>query len=181
MTSIDISRRGFLAKLGLLFNVGVVATLAAPILAYLFSPASRESTTKYESWVPLGSLDRFPTGQTRFATYRNPVVNPSDGETADIPCWVRNVDGNKFQVFAINCMHLGCPVRWFPQSNLFLCPCHGGAYYKDGSRAAGPPERGLFEYPNKIEGGTLLIHAGEMPTPGAPRACDKSKLVVINS
>ena len=52
----------------------------------------------------------------------------------------------KFQVFAINCAHLGCPVRWFPQSGLFMCPCHGGAYYADGSRASGPPERGLFEY-----------------------------------
>jgi nitrite reductase/ring-hydroxylating ferredoxin subunit len=73
-------------------------------------------------------------------------VNPWDGDTADIACWVRNVDGKTFQVFAINCAHLGCPVRWFPQSGLFLCPCHGGAYYQDGSRASGPPERGLFEY-----------------------------------
>jgi menaquinol-cytochrome c reductase iron-sulfur subunit len=69
-------------------------------------------------------------------------------------------------VFAINCAHLGCPVRWFPQSNLFLCPCHGGAYYQDGSRASGPPERGLFEYHYKVAGGKLLIKAGEMPTPG---------------
>ena len=62
------------------------------------------------------------------------------------PCWVRNIDGNNFQVFAINCAHLGCPVRWFPQSRLFMCPCHGGVYYEDGARASGPPERGLFEY-----------------------------------
>ena len=91
-------------------------------------------------------LGQFPEGQTRLATYRNPVANPSDGETANIPCWVRRVEGEKFQVFAINCAHLGCPVRWFPQSGLFMCPCHGGAYYADGSRASGPPERGLFEY-----------------------------------
>jgi len=62
------------------------------------------------------------------------------GETGDIACWVRNVDDQTFQVFAINCAHLGCPVRWFPQSSLFMCPCHGGAYYEDGSRASGPPE-----------------------------------------
>ena len=69
-----------------------------------------------------------------------------DGQTADIPCWVRNIDGQNFQVFAINCAHLGCPVRWFPQSNLFMCPCHGGVYYQDGSHASGPPPRGLFQY-----------------------------------
>ena len=96
--------------------------------------------------------------------------NASDGETADIPCWVRHIDGNHFQVFAINCAHLGCPVRWFPQSGLFMCPCHGGAYYADGSRASGPPERGLFEYPFKILDGKLQIQAGEMPTPGLSAA-----------
>jgi Rieske Fe-S protein len=61
-----------------------------------------------------------------------------------------------------------------------MCPCHGGAYYQDGSRASGPPERGLFEHPYKVEGGALLIQAGELPTPG-PRACNKSDLVVISS
>ena len=95
-----------------------------------------------------------------------PVVNPWDGETADVPCWVRRVDAQNFQVFAINCAHLGCPVRWFPQSNLFLCPCHGGAYYQDGRRASGPPPRGLFPYDYKIDNGNLFIKAGEMPTTG---------------
>lgn len=45
-----------------------------------------------------------------------------------------------------------------------MCPCHGGVYYQDGSRASGPPERGLFEYNYKIEGGHLMIEAGELPT-----------------
>ena len=93
---------------------------------------------------------------------------PGTEKPADIACWVRNVDDQNFQVFAINCAHLGCPVRWFPQSNLFMCPCHGGAYYQDGSRASGPPERGLFQYHYKVEDGKLLIKAGEMPTPGQP-------------
>jgi Rieske Fe-S protein len=81
---------------------------------------------------------------------------------------VRNLDGGKFQVFAINCAHLGCPVRWFPQSNLFMCPCHGGVYYSDGSHAAGPPPRGLFQYHYRVEDGKLFIKAGEMPTTGSP-------------
>jgi Rieske Fe-S protein len=115
----------------------------------------------------LGSAHDFPEGETRLATFRNPYVGPTDGKTADTACWVRHIEGDKFQVFAVNCAHLGCPVRWFPQSGLFLCPCHGGAYYRDGSRAAGPPERGMFEYPYKLENGLVLIQAGELPTPGA--------------
>jgi quinol---cytochrome c reductase iron-sulfur subunit, bacillus type len=161
-----LTRRDVLMKLGILFNGIIAAILAVPIVRYLLSPVARERKGGYESWVPLGSLDQFPSGQTRLATYRNPVANPTDGDTADIPCWVRNVDGQTYQVFAINCAHLGCPVRWFQQSSLFMCPCHGGVYYQDGSRASGPPERGLFEYHYRIENGKLLIRAGEMPTPG---------------
>ena len=171
MTGIEgISRRALLVKLGIGFNMLAAALLGVPIVRYILSPVTRERRPGYESWLSLGSLDRFPKGQTRFATYRNPVVNPWDGETATIGCWVRRLDGETFQVFAINCAHLGCPVRWFPQSGLFMCPCHGGAYYADGSRASGPPERGLFEYPYKIEAGNLLIKAGQIPTPGNPSA-----------
>jgi menaquinol-cytochrome c reductase iron-sulfur subunit len=162
----DITRRDFFTKAAMLVNGVVGFILAVPILRYLLFPVSRERKPGYDSWIPLGNLEQFPSGQTRLATYRSPVVNPWDGDTADIACWVRNVDGKTFQVFAINCAHLGCPVRWFPQSGLFLCPCHGGAYYQDGSRASGPPERGLFEYEYRMEGEKLLIKAGQMPTPG---------------
>src|SRR5258707_1406474 len=165
-SSNDVTRRGFLAKVALLFNGFVGVALAVPILRYLASPVTRERNVGNDSWLPLGPLDKFPAGETRLATYRNPMVNARDGETADIACWVRNVDGEKFQVFAVNCAHLGCPVRWFPQSNLFMCPCHVGAYYQDGSRASGPPQRGLFQYNYKVADGKLLIMAGELPTPG---------------
>ena len=161
-----LTRRTLLVRLGIGFNLVVAAILGVPIVRYILSPVTRERRPGYETWLSLGPVDQFPEGQTRFATYRNPVANAWDGETANIACWVRHLEGEKFQVFAINCAHLGCPVRWFAQSNLFMCPCHGGAYYADGSRASGPPERGLFEYRYKIEAGKLWIEAGELPTPG---------------
>ena len=164
------SRRRFFTKLGILFNGFAAAVLAVPILRFLASSATRGRANGYLSWVPLGQVNEFPEGQTRLASFRNPFVMPTDGKTADTACWVRRIAGNQFQVFAINCAHLGCPVRWFPQSALFMCPCHGGAYYRDGSRASGPPERGLFEYPYKIEHGLLHIDAGQLPTPGDPVA-----------
>jgi menaquinol-cytochrome c reductase iron-sulfur subunit len=163
----EVSRRGMFAKIGMMFNGAVGLVLAVPVVRYLLSPVLRERGTGSDSWLSLGALDQFPEGQTRLATFRHPQANQADGETANIPCWVRHIDGEKFQVFAINCAHLGCPVRWFPQSGLFMCPCHGGVYYSDGSRASGPPERGLFEYRYKVEQGSLAIQVGEMPTPGA--------------
>jgi len=162
----DLGRRDLFMKIGIFLNGIVGVILAVPVVRYLLSPVAHERSGSYDSWVSLGNLGKFPSGQTRLATYRNPTVSPTDGDTADIACWVRNVDGQNFQVFAINCAHLGCPVRWFPQSSLFMCPCHGGVYYQDGARASGPPERGLFEYHYKVENGNLLIESGEMPTPG---------------
>lgn len=164
----SLSRRALLMNIAIFLNGVVGLILAAPILRYLLSPIARGQRDRYDAWVSLGNLAQFPSGQTRLATYQNPFRNPSDGKTADIACWVRNIDGQSFQVFAVNCAHLGCPVRWFPQSGLFMCPCHGGVYYQDGSRASGPPERGLFQYDYKLAGGSLLIRAGQLPTPGQP-------------
>ena len=165
-----VSRRGFLMKLGILFNGFAAMVVAVPIVRFLSSSVTRGRGNAYLAWVPIGHISQFPEGETRLANFRNPNVMPTDGKTVDTACWVRHIQGDQFQVFAINCAHLGCPVRWFAQSGLFMCPCHGGAYYRDGSRASGPPERGLFEYPYKVENGVLTIHAGELPTPGDPTA-----------
>src|SRR5258706_16459812 len=164
----DLSRRQMFLKIGTALNGVVGVMLGIPILRYLFSPVARGRNAGYDRWISLGAVDQFPSGQTRLAAYRNPVATVSDGETAEIPCWVRNVDGNRFQVFAINCAHLGCPVRWFPQSRLFMCPCHGGAYYEDGSRASGPPPRGLFEYEYQVRDGQLWVRGGQIPTLAGP-------------
>jgi Rieske Fe-S protein len=170
MTGDQLSRRGVLTRLGILFNGLMAVVLAIPFVGFILSAVTRGRGSGYRSWITLGSASQFPEGETRLATFRNPYVSPSDGKTADTACWVRHVEGDRFQVFAVNCAHLGCPVRWFPQSGLFLCPCHGGAYYRDGSRAAGPPERGMFEYSYKLENGLVLIQAGELPTPGMASA-----------
>jgi Rieske Fe-S protein len=169
-----VSRRWLLLKLGIAFN-GIVGTmLAVPVIRYLLSPV--KSDADYKSWITLGSVDSFPVGETRVANYVNPFRRAWDGETAGVACYVRRVAVDQFQVFAVNCAHLGCPVRWFPQSQLFMCPCHGGAYYADGSRASGPPERGLFKYDCKIAKDQLQIDAGQMPT-----LSNSAKLITIDT
>ncbi len=165
-----LTRRSFFMKLGILFNGIVAAALAVPVVGFLLSSVMRGRGNGYLSWVSLGPVSQFPEGETRLTTFRNPNVMPTDGKTVDTACWVRHMAGDQFHIFAINCAHLGCPVRWFPQSGLFMCPCHGGVYYRDGARASGPPERGLFEYPYKIDNGLISIQAGELPTPGAATA-----------
>jgi menaquinol-cytochrome c reductase iron-sulfur subunit len=165
-TPAGVSRRSFLFGVGAALNVIAATLLAIPVIGYVFSSFFRRRP--FDSWILLGGLQNFPENQTRLATYRNPYTRPWDGTTATIPCWVRRLTGEKFQVFAINCTHLGCPVRWFEESHLFMCPCHGGAYYDDGSRASGPPPRGLYEYEYKIEHGQLWVRGGQLPTLSEP-------------
>jgi menaquinol-cytochrome c reductase iron-sulfur subunit len=160
-----ISRRNLLFKVGAGLNGIAAVLMGVPLLGYVLSSFTRTSPN---SWISLGPLDRFPRGETRLAVYRNPVTKPWDGDTAQVPCWVRRIDSKAFQVFAINCTHLGCPVRWFQESRLFMCPCHGGAFYEDGQHASGPPPRGLFQYQHKIDDGELKVLAGHLPTLSEP-------------
>ena len=157
-----VSRRTFLMNVGIALNALVALAIATPVVAYLLGPVLRRKD--YLDWVVLGNAADFHPGETTLVTYRNPFQDPWDGQTGNVPAYVRCSEDGQYTVFAINCAHLGCPVRWFSESQLFMCPCHGGIYYADGSRASGPPERGLFTYEMKIENGKLMIHAGQLPT-----------------
>jgi Rieske Fe-S protein len=157
-----VSRRSFLFKVSIAVNALVAAAIATPVIGYLLGPIRRKGA--YNSWIALGEVSDYHEGETVLATYRNPDTNQWDGDTGKVACYVRREGANTFTVFAVNCAHLGCPVRWFPQSELFMCPCHGGVYYSNGDRAAGPPERGLFTYDYHVTGGKLMINAGQMPT-----------------
>jgi menaquinol-cytochrome c reductase iron-sulfur subunit len=161
-----VSRRNFLVRIGVGLSAIGAALMGVPILGFIFSSFSRPRDAR--AWISLGPLDQFPANETRLVVYQNPSTRPWDGDTAHVPCWVRRIDEEKFQVFAINCTHLGCPVRWFPESRLFMCPCHGGAFYEDGSHASGPPPRGLFEYEHKVEGKNLMVMGGYLPTLAEP-------------
>ncbi|MFZ4774534.1 MAG: ubiquinol-cytochrome c reductase iron-sulfur subunit [Terrimicrobiaceae bacterium] len=154
------TRRDFLLLAGFGLNAIAGALIGIPLAGYVLSSFFKPNKLE---WISLGPVDNFPEGKTRFASYRNPNPREWDGQTADIPCWVRRLKGNDFQVFAINCTHLGCPVRWFEESKLFMCPCHGGAFYEDGGHAAGPPPRGLYTYEMKVANGELVIKGGAIP------------------
>jgi len=162
----EITRRGFLFRAALAANAVAASLIAVPVLGSVVAAVFRGRAE--QAWIDLGPLRDFPEGETRLARYRNPFTVAWDGETAEIPCWVRRIGGESFQVFAINCAHLGCPVRWFPQSGLFMCPCHGGVYYQDGSVASGPPPRGLFEYEHRVRNGVLSVRGGRIPTLSDP-------------
>lgn len=138
--------------------------LSIPFVGFIFGIKKQAV-----EWVPLGLVGDFPLDETRLVTLNNPIRQPWDGLAAHIGVFVRRQGeeaGNEgqFLVLAANCDHLGCPVSWFAQSGLFMCPCHGGVYYATGERASGPPPRGLFHCVSRVRDGKLEIQAPHYPT-----------------
>jgi Rieske Fe-S protein len=125
------------------------AVVGVPFVGYLFG--ARKAPV---DWVRLGPVADFPHNQTRMVTFDSPLRQPWDGMVAHTGVYVRyegpdesepdETKRHRFLVLAVNCAHLGCPVEWFAESGLFMCPCHGGVYYANGERASGPPPQGLY-------------------------------------
>ena len=155
-------RRGFLAMISV--GLGALATLALgiPLVGYIAGAIWRPTK---DEWIDLGPVLDYPVGQTRLKKFvAREMIQPWDGMTGNAAAYVRHESEGVFKVFSIYCAHLGCPVSWFPQSGLFMCPCHGGVYYEDGSHASGPPPRGLYLYPVEIRDGRVWIFGGHLPT-----------------
>jgi menaquinol-cytochrome c reductase iron-sulfur subunit len=158
------------------YGLGAIAAAVVgfPFVGYLAGVRKKQIV-----WVPLGSVTSFSLNETRLVTFENPLNEirpvtlgspsrqPWDGMVANTGVYVRNQGADQqeqFLVLAMNCAHLGCPVSWFPQSGLFMCPCHGGVYYANGERASGPPPRGMFHCVWRIREGQLEVQAPHYPT-----------------
>src|SRR5262245_27626480 len=161
-----LERRSFLKWFTFLIGAVAAAVLAVPVVGYLLVGALRKQKIH---WIPLGPLANFPVNETRLAPFVNPLGQPWDGMSARMGVYVRNLgkdekQQDRFLVLVNNCAHLGCPVTWFPQSGLFMCPCHGGVYYENGDRASGPPPRALYQAVWRVNEGELEVQAPFLPT-----------------
>jgi menaquinol-cytochrome c reductase iron-sulfur subunit len=158
-----VNRQEFLKmlSLGLSGMIGLIAIVpgAAFILNYLFVPKSPQ-------WVKVGPVKHFKEGETAQVGFQDPYILPWDGVSAHRSAWVRRLSDDSFKAWAVNCTHLGCPVRWEARAELFMCPCHGGVYYKDGEVAGGPPPRPLHTYPVRIVDNNVQIQVGTVLTEG---------------
>jgi menaquinol-cytochrome c reductase iron-sulfur subunit len=88
---------------------------------------------------------------------------PWAGVSAKTAAWLRRVSQDQFVAFSVDCTHLGCPVRWLADADLFMCPCHGGVYYQDGRVAAGPPPKSLVQYAVRTNNGEVEIKTIPIP------------------
>jgi menaquinol-cytochrome c reductase iron-sulfur subunit len=156
----EISRRNFLMKIGLGLG-GVAATaVAIPVIGALLAPLLQK---KRQAWRTVGAIDDFKVSSTSLVTFMNTDPVAYAGIPAKTAAWLRRNSEHDFTAFSVNCTHLGCPVRWEPEAQLFMCPCHGGVYYKDGSVAAGPPPKHLTQYAVRVYNGEVQIQTAPLP------------------
>ncbi|MGH9739039.1 MAG: ubiquinol-cytochrome c reductase iron-sulfur subunit [Candidatus Acidiferrales bacterium] len=132
--------------------------MAIPVIGFLLG--LRRST---KIWRVVGHVKDFQIGSTILVAFEDPSPLPWSGVTAGTAAWLRRISDNEFIAFSVDCTHLGCPVRWLPGANLFMCPCHGGVFYADGTVASGPPPRPLFQYPVRLQGDQVQILTSPLP------------------
>lgn len=134
--------------------------MAVPIVGFVVAPLFRKVP---DEWIPVGKIDDFEIGKTVDVQIADPSPLPWAGITAKSAAWLRRESADEFIAFSVNCTHLGCPVRWLAEAELFMCPCHGGIYYKDGTVAAGPPPKPLYRFEVRVLNGSVQIKAAPVP------------------
>jgi len=156
----ELTRRSFFAKLSFALGGLCAAMLGVPLVGFVVAPLFRKMP---DSWIPVGKISDFEIGKTVNVPFPDPSPLPWAGITAKGAAWLRRESDDRFTAFSINCTHMGCPVRWLQDAELFMCPCHGGVYYKDGTVAAGPPPKPLIRYEVRISNGKVEIKSAAIP------------------
>ena len=156
----ECSRRQFFTHISVTLGSLAALFVGIPIIGSILAPIVKKPRP---IWRPVGELKSFTLNEYVKVTFIDSSPLPWSGVTAESAAWVRRGDNDVLTVFSVNCAHLGCPVRWVSGAKLFMCPCHGGVYYADGSVAAGPPPRGLYSYPARVKDGQVEVQTSPIP------------------
>jgi len=65
--------------------------------------------------------------------------------------------GGAFHALSTVCPHLGCIVRWVPESQHLACPCHRASFDLEGNVREGPPPRPLTAYAVTVHGERVIV------------------------
>jgi Rieske Fe-S protein len=151
-----VTRRRFMTGTAHVAGAVAVSAIALPALGFALGPIFEE---KEVEWQPVGDLDAFNTDEYIPKTI---VETEGIGVVGQTTVYLRRrnerIDTEKAdeynEVIAIStrCMHLGCPVRYVPASERFICPCHGGVYDFRGAVTGGPPVRPLDRFYTRVTG-----------------------------
>ncbi|OFZ53318.1 MAG: hypothetical protein A2428_10235 [Bdellovibrionales bacterium RIFOXYC1_FULL_54_43] len=140
------------------------AVVVFPAFVTALSPVLRRPESS--RWRVLGGVANFPLDQVTPTTVKvgdQSAADPLDSGLGDQLVYVWRQAERQFVVFSRSCTDLGCPLNFDPGSEMFLCPCHGGIFAKDGTVKAGPPSRPMDRYANRLRDGFLEIDLHSVP------------------
>ena len=156
-----VTRRRFMTGTVHVAGAVAVSAMALPAVGFALGPIFEK---KEVEWQPVGAAADFTNAEyvpkvivetegigvvghtTLYVRARNDDI---DTEPAD--------EYNEFIAISNRCMHLGCPVRYVPASERFICPCHGGVYDFRGGVSGGPPVRPLDRFYTRVRNGQVEI------------------------
>ncbi len=153
---LTMDRRAFLNLISVGLGGLLALPIAVPFLGFLLQPILMKAPTRWES---IGKLDEFQIGSTVQRDVTDPSSLPWGGMANRTAVFVRRESQKELIAFSVNCTHLGCPLRWEAGAELFLCPCHGGVFYRNGQVAGGPPPRPMVRYPVRVRNGGVEVMA----------------------
>lgn len=154
------TRRRFLGFLSAFAGAVGAAVVGVPVLGFLLAPLFKRFPGQ---WQTVGRIGDFQVGDVVEVEIEDSSTVPWTGITAKTGAWLHRRSEDEFVAFSLNCTHLGCPVRWEAGAQLFMCPCHGGVYYKDGVVAGGPPPKPLPQYPVRVRNGEVEVQSSPVP------------------
>jgi menaquinol-cytochrome c reductase iron-sulfur subunit len=159
------TRREFLGWFGAGL-AGFAALLAGiPIAGSFFSTPARTERI----WHAVGEVDDFEIDETVRVEFIDPDPVPWAGPAGQNAAYLRRLGDEDFTAFSIYCTHVGCPVSWRAGAMMFICPCHGGVFDREGNVVAGPPESPLVRHDVRLREGQVEILALPVPVTGHRR------------
>lgn len=156
-----VTRRRFMTASA--HTAGGVATMAfvLPSVAFALGPIFEQQK---QPWQDVGAVEEFDT--TGYVP-KTITIAAGVGEAGKSTVYMRRFDPkvdkepkdeyNDFVALSTRCMHLGCPVRYVPAAQRFICPCHGGVYNFRGEVDGGPPVRPLDRFYTRVRDNRVEI------------------------
>ena len=102
-------RRRFMGRLSIALSAVAAAIVGIPVVGFILGPLI---VTEKDVWRAVGAVDSFKTGETVSVSFLDPSPMAWAGVSAMTAAWLRRLESGGFVAFAVNCAHLGCPVRW---------------------------------------------------------------------
>ncbi len=146
-------------------TAGAIAALSftLPALGFALAPVFKSTP---HPWQTVGTTADFPDDNYIPVTI---TLVPGIGEAGYTSVYMRKFNpaidtdpydrGTLYIAISSRCAHLGCPVRWVPAAERFICPCHGGVYDLLGRRVGGPPPRPLDRFYTRVLGQLVQVGA----------------------